>query len=432
MTEYKEIELRSEEVQEVMDQIPSWMVRWGVTILFIMILLLLIGSYFFKHPDVITTDMILTSTHPTAQVVARSSGRISKLYVADGERVTLGHSLAIIENPALTENVEKLDSLLSKTIQNPNKILQYLLPVKDLLLGEIQSSYISYLRSLQEYENYIKLNYYTKKIASNKRLKEKYHIYYANIVRQKQIIELQYKIAEQQYTRDSLLFSQQIISPSEYETSQKEWLQSRYSLEGATALIDNLKIQIGELEENLLDLELEQMEKENILIQTIQTTSEQLHNAIHSWKLNYRLTTPITGIVTFTKYWSVNQNITSGEIVFTIVPEETEELIGVALLPIQRAGKVKVGQHVIIRFINYPDQEFGTVKGKVNSISLVPNNSNYRVEIALPEGLITNYKRKLPASQDMQAVAEIVTDELRLIEQFFMPLKKILKERFEI
>ena len=40
----KEIELRSEEVQEVMGQIPAWIVRWGITILFIVVLVLLVGG----------------------------------------------------------------------------------------------------------------------------------------------------------------------------------------------------------------------------------------------------------------------------------------------------------------------------------------------------------------------------------------------------
>lgn len=430
MTEHKEIELRSEEVQEVMGQIPCWIVRWGITVLFLVVFALLIGSYFFKYPDVITTEMTLTSAHPAVQVVARASGRISKLYVTDGEKVSPGSPLAIIENPALTADVDRLDSLLQQVIQSPDRALLYLLPAGDFSLGDIQSDYIPYIRSLHEYTNYKELNYYPKKLASTRGQIEKYRVYSANLARQKQVMESQYKIAGQQYMRDSLLFSRQVISPSEHETSRKEWLQSRYSLEGADASLENLKIEIGQLEENLLDLELEQMEKETVLLQTVRTASEQLQNGIHSWNLNYRLMTPIAGHVTFTKYWNINQNITSGETVFTVVPEEKEELLGVALLPLQRSGKVKVGQRVIIRFANYPDQEFGIVNGKVTSISLVPNENNYRVEIALPEGLTTNYKNTLPVSQEMQATAEIVTEDLRLIERFFMPLKKILKEGF--
>ena len=42
--EYKEIELRSEEVQEVMSHVPVWILRWGITVLFCIVIILLIGK----------------------------------------------------------------------------------------------------------------------------------------------------------------------------------------------------------------------------------------------------------------------------------------------------------------------------------------------------------------------------------------------------
>ena len=36
------IELRSEEVQDIMGQIPSWIVRYGITILFIVVFALIV------------------------------------------------------------------------------------------------------------------------------------------------------------------------------------------------------------------------------------------------------------------------------------------------------------------------------------------------------------------------------------------------------
>ena len=107
-----------------------------------------------------------------------------------------------------------------------------------------------------------------------------------------------------------------------------------------------------------------------------------------------------------------------------------ETWIGRALLPIQRSGKVKAGQRVIVRFTNFPDQEFGVVNGRLSSVSLVPSEDNYMVEIAFPNGLTTNYRKNLPVSYEMKATAEIVTDDVRLIERFFQPLKKVLKEGF--
>lgn len=428
--ENKEIELRSEEVQEIMGQIPAWIVRWGITLLFIILLILLIGSCFFKYPDVIATQMTLTSTHPAVQVVARTTGRISKLSVVDGQRVRANEVLALIENPAAPADIDRLIALLPAAVCSADSALAAFLPARELSLGDIQSDYVNFLRSLHELENYRTLGYYPKKISSLHEQIDRYRTYQTSLQRQQSIIESQYQIAGSQYARDSLLFIRQVLAPAEHETSRSQWLESKYALENANASIDNLKIQIGQLENEVLDLELERVEKENVLSQAYDTALEQLQNALSGWELNYRLRTPVEGVVTFTKYWNANQHVLVNETVFTIVPHEADTLLGIASLPVQRSGKVKTGQRVIIRFANYPDQEFGVVNGEVGSISLVPNEDNYRVEIALPQGLETNYHRHLPVSREMQATAEIVTEDLRLIERFFMPLKKVLKEAF--
>lgn len=429
--EHKEVELRSEEVQEIMGQLPAWIIRWGITILFIVVLALVIGSCFFKYPDVIQANMTLTSYHPAAQVVARTAGKINTLYVSDQEEVKEGTRLAVIENPASTDDVFYLQQRLAKGLNNPDSALALFFPVKELSLGSIQSGYAAFLRGLHDYQNYKKLDYYPQKIASVNGQIAKYKNYYENLLQQTQLVKSQYEIAGKQYERDSLLYMRKVISASEFETSKSTFLQSRYSLEGQNASLNNLKIQIGQMEENLLDLQLQQVEKESVLLQDYRTNAEQLNNEINSWTLNYLLVSPVAGKITFNKYWTANQNVTAGESIFTIVPEEKETLIGKALLPVARSGKVKTGQRVIIRFTNYPDQEFGVVNGVVSSISLVPMEDNYMVEIGLPNGLVTNYHKTLPVSQEMQAVADIVTEDLRLIERFFMPLKKIFKEGFE-
>ena len=430
MKEGKEIELRSEEVQEVMGQIPAWIVRWGITLLFIVVLALLVGSYFFKYPDVITTEMTLTSRHPVAQIVARTSGKISKLYVTDGEKVKPGALLAIVQNPASTEDTYRLKDILLEHQAEPDRLSELLSGKAEFVLGEMQSVYVGLLTSLHECKNYRELDYYPKKIAAVRDQIDKYSVYYRNQLRQRQVVKEQYEIACKQYERDSSLFSRQVISPFEYETAKNVLLQNRYSLVGANAALENMKIEIGQLEESLLDLQLQQAEKESLLLHNYRTAMEELLNVIGSWELNYCLRSPIEGRVTFTKYWNENQFVISGEDVFSVVPEEEERLIGRASLPVQRSGKVELTQRVIVRFANFPDQEFGIVNGIVSAISMVPTEDNYMVEIAFPDGLTTNYGKNLPVSHEMKATAEIVTDDLRLIERFFQPLKKILKEGF--
>ncbi len=52
---------------------------------------------------------------------------------------------------------------------------------------------------------------------------------------------------------------------------------------------------------------------------------------------------------------------------------------GKALLPVQGSGKVKVGQRVNVRLTNFPDQEFGYLIGRVESISNIPTPEGFYV-----------------------------------------------------
>lgn len=426
----KDIELRSEEVQEVMGQIPAWIVRWGITVLFLVVIALLIGSCFFKYPDVITAQMTLTGQHPAASVVARSAGKIQDLFVRDNQPVRAGDWLAVIENHAQTEDAVYLEKALDKCGFDVDSLNAALLQYKELALGDMQTAYAGLLTALHACNNYRDINYYPQKIASIRKQIILYKTYYEKINRQKKTLTEQYALAKQQYARDSLLHSRSVISSYEHETARATLLQNRYSLEGAAASAENLKIQIGEQEQTLLDLTLEQNEKEFTLRQGLQTAREQLLNSMNEWKLRYCLIAPVGGIVTFTKYWNENQFIPSLEAAFTIVPQGENRLMGKVQIPIARSGKVKKGQRVIVRFSNFPDQEFGVVNGVVSNISLVPADDFYAADIDFPEGLKTNYGINLPVSPETQASAEIVTEELRLIERFFLPIKRVVKEGF--
>ena len=427
----KDIELRSEEVQEVMGHMPSWILRWGITLFFVIILTLLIGSFFFRYPDTITATMTLTSDNPAVQIIARANGRLTSLYIEDKQKVGSGDYLAVIENTAVTEDILQLRNTLIPIVNEPDTALLLFNAERELKLGNAQSLYTNFLRSLYDFKNYKVLNYYPQKINSLRKQISKYEVYHRNLIGQLQIQQEQYEIGKKQYDRDSILFEEGILAAADLEVTRTQLLQKRTVYEQLKASIDNLQIQIGDLEADILDYELQQAEKEKVLYQNYSVAAEQLLNEINNWELNYVLKASVSGIVSFTQIRYVNQYVTANEIVFNIVPGEKEQLIGKAMLPAQRSGKVKVGQRVIIRFTSYPDQEFGIVKGQVSSISLVPNQNNYMIEILLPDGLHTNYKKELPFSPEMEAQADIITDDLRLIERFFMPLKKIFKEGFE-
>lgn len=427
----KEIELRSEEFQEVLGSIPSWLLRRGITIIAIIVATLLIGSGLFKYPDTIVTTMTLTGTTPPTALIAKSSGRLKELKVIDKQNVKAGDYLAIIENPATTEDILRLKQYLIHPNINTDTLIT--LPAEDLNLGNIQTLYSSFYITLFDYLEFKRLNYYIQKIDFMKVRIDQYKASYKNVVYQKNIVKEQQALAKNQFSRDSVLNKKGIISQEDLESSRSKYLQGHLSLENINSTLQNTEIQITEMQEGLLDTEHQYVDKKNTFETQLKTYMAQLLAEIQLWEQTYVFITPIDGQVTFTNYWAENQNLTVGESIFNIIPNESGLLIGKASMPMTRSGKVKRGQKVNIRFANFPDNEFGIVKGFVKNISMVPSQSsedqsNYIVEIELPDGLMTTYKKKLPYQPEMRAQADIITEDISLLERFFMPLRKIWAE----
>ena len=63
---------------------------------------------------------------------------------------------------------------------------------------------------------------------------------------------------------------------------------------------------------------------------------------------------------------------------------------------------------------------------ELHSISEVPD-SFYTGTIVLNDSLVTNYGKNLPFKQNMQGLAEIITEDLSLAERLLFPLKEVFK-----
>jgi len=430
-----EIELRSEEFQEVLGSVPPWILRWGITVLAVVVVILLIGSAVVKYPDVISAQITLTGSTPPATLVAHASGKIKELYVKDNQEVKTGEYLAVIDNSANTEDILFLKNYLDSLPLNPIKGTLLNSPFRGLGggFGSLQQLYTSFYTTLFEYTEYQRLLYYPQKKKMTLERIAQYEKQYQTLLNQQRITEEQFVIVQKQYSRDSLLHTRGVIADQDLETTKNTFLQSLASRENMHSSLQNMQIQIGQLKESLLDTEEQGTEKLNSLQTQLQSLVSQLKTGIEDWELNYVLQAPIDGKITFTSYWVENQNVTAGGAVFTIIPNGIIPMIGKALLPVARSGKVKQGQKVNIRLQNFPENEYGILRGTVKNISLVPVQTGeaaayYSVEISLSNGLITTYKKELPYLSDMQGQADIITEDISLLERFFLPMKKILKE----
>ena len=425
--------LRSEEVQEIMSDIPGSILRWGISVIMVILVILFVGSYFFKYPDVITAELTVNAENPPAVIKARATGKIVALFVENQQEVASDMPLAVIENPAGYEDMHRLDSCLNGWNPERSSIQEGMKLFGDTLLrlGPVQAAYADFVTALQDYSRYLTLSYYQQKIGiQNNQLKSrKYH--QLEMMQQRQLLKMQLANTVAVFRRDSLLYLKGVTSEEDFEASRSDLLKIRQSVSALSGSIKEAEIEVSQISESMLDLEQEDREHESLYIQNLRNAYQQVVTDIKTWEQDYLLISPIRGTVNLMGNWSINQNIELGETIFTVLPAKLSVSIGKAMVPTQGSGKVKVGQKAHVHLTNYPDQEFGFIEGTVRSLSEVPlPDGCYVAEIVFPNGLNTTYSVAIPATGTLSGYAEIITEDIRLLERIIMPVRRLAKKHF--
>lgn len=427
--EHNTFELRSEEVQDILTKVPHWMIRWGTVLIFAIILLLFFVSWFIKYPDVVNTEIVITTNIPPEKIVSKSSGRIEAILVKDKTIVSKNTTLAIIENTANYKDVFLLKSIMDNyNINDPKKEFPFA-QLKNTQLGEIESAYAVFQKDYQAQE----LNHDLQPFAIENRaqvsekiqIKERLDI----LQQQKVINESELQLQKNEVARFEVLFAKGIISAQEMEAKKLNFLQAQKNYRSLLASISQLKSSLIDNTKSSQNSQINSTKEEVNLGRNMAQSFYQLKKVIKDWELTYTLKSSISGTVTFLQVWTENQTINAGDNVFSIIPDAKNGFIGKVKAPALNSGKIKVGQRVNIRLANFPDREFGVLKGKIRNISLVPDkDGNILLDVELPNGLETSYKKQIVFQQEMKGSAEIVTEDLRLIERILYQFKSIFEQ----
>lgn len=390
--------------------------------------LIIILSWFIRYPDIVQTKIIITTQIPPEKLVANTTGKIEHIFVSDKSAIAKYTPLAIIENPANYKDVYELKSLI-KTVDTNNSDFEF--PIENtsaLQLGTVESAYANFEKSYLEYSLNKNLKpYLIDKQAQNfEQIQQESRLQL--LLEQKEIAvkELTYKQTE--LDRHKRLYDKGVIPAQEWESKNVEYLQQEKNINSLTSQITTIRSSLNDLNKNKKTTLLSESKDQLTLKRNVILSINQLKKVISDWELTYVIQASIEGKVTFLQIWKEHQNITAGDNVFVIIPENSNNFIGKVKAVALNSGKIKEGQNVNIRLANYPDREFGIVEGKVKSVSLIPDKeNNLLVDIDLPKGLKTSYNKELPFQQEMSGTADIITEDLRLIERLLYQFRDLFK-----
>jgi hypothetical protein len=425
MPSENKIELRSEEVQEILTRIPNWMIRWGTIVVSTVIFMLLFATWFIKYPDIVSAPIVITTNIPPEKVIAKTTGKIETILVQDKAMVFENTPLAIIQNTANYPDVFLLKKLLEKHTNGTNFDFKLLSTAQ---LGDIESAYAEFHAAYLANELNNDLQPY--KIEGNAQNSESVQISarLAILQQQKNLNENELLLQKSDVNRYETLFNKGVISAQDFENRKLGYLQAEKSYRGLLSTISQLKSNLIDNTKNSKSTRINET-KEEVNLESNKTQAfYQLKKVIKDWELAYVLQSSITGKVSFLQIWTANQTITSGDAIFAVIPTLEKGYIGKLKAPALNSGKIQVGQEVNIRLTNFPDSQYGMLNGKIKNISLTPDKEgNLWVDVILPKKLETSYHKTIPFQQEMSGSAEIVTEDLRLTERLLYQFRDVFR-----
>ena len=411
-----EIELRSEEVQELLGTPPPWLIRWGLLFVLILLIVVVWLLYWLPYPETVDTTIRIKREIPAEEVIAPEGGTISNILVTSEDTVEAGQTLIVFKSLAEFSDVHYLDDLLgSVQVNQDSSLLNFTIP-SDLILGSLKTDVYRFNERQQ----------------GARTLRE-------GRIRQMSIDEIRQEIRQEEQairqdnrTRDVTFEALQLRKDelSRLRNLDQQGLLGDYS---RVRSAERLKV---EAERSLQDIDTsikahqanirllrKQMERTETISQTsaanatdaLRDAFDQLKTAVNQWRRNNLLVASINGVVILDDIQEL-QYVRAGERVAVVVPSSVSSLIGKTELNLDESGQVEVGQKVVIDFYSFPAQQFGAVEGVVTFKSKIPTQEDkLPIEVRFPNGLVTSSGRSLEVGQDMAGDMSIIIQEKRLI-----------------
>lgn len=306
---------RSEEVSDIIDRMPTAFSKWVAAAIIVFSILLFVFGWLIKYPDVVTGQIKINSNMSPVKLPAHVSGKINILGFKAQDTVKEGEYIAVIQNSANTDDVQKIASLMNQFDPNESGTFKHtvtLFPEK-VSLGELNMKYYSFLSSLKSIIDYSDDNVYEQQqisLVDGIKWREKILNETKNAL---SISTENLEISEKWLDKYSSL-NKDLVSTYEFEIdrSRIELLSARQNNQNLVKEIASVEMQITESENKLSQLSVERREKERQLHLDLFASYHELNDQIKQCEQTYVLKAPFDGQVEFLKFWANDQLLLIG------------------------------------------------------------------------------------------------------------------------
>lgn len=368
-------------------------------------------------------------------------GIIKEIYVQEGQEVKRGELLLELDSTikeADTQAIIKTLSLhkLEKRVTE-GEIIGGAISLEDLLR---EYSELDKQKILSEYRYYLSREKNYTGMSDEVRLnilqaKSQLMISESNLLKTRSQRELLSK-EEENYR-----YLKEIGGIKEVDWLKKETELNivKHELNTRTYEVESRKTEILELEKQLENIALKRnMELSDKIVdleKAILSLETDLIKISKGFDLK-KLYSPVDGSINEIMMSTIGGVIDSGELLMTIVPDDTPLVIEMLVLN-KDIGFIRKDQKVEVKLDTFPFQRYGTIEGIVEKISPDAFHDEvmglvYRVMVSPKENNIIHEGKTITLVSGMTLTGEIKTGKRRIIEFFLSPLMKHTDESLKV
>lgn len=345
----------------------------------------------------------IVPTNGLSLIRADQGGRLTQVFVSEGDRVEVGTALFESRVDVETQSGFIGEQRLAST---------------DVRLSELQEQ-------LQNIKN--------RYVEERKRLgaqKKNFERELEGLIRRRALQKRAVDLAESQLVKFERLTQQEATSQLELDNARSNDINQRISLENVDQQIVSREGGIAEVKFALAGLRgAEERELSQLRVQIGQL--EESRTSIEA-SSRYLVRSPIAGTVTALQGFA-GQSVAPNAPIVMIVPQDSG-LQATLLAPSRSAGFLEPGQDVNLLVDAFPYQKFGVQKGTIKEISATPyrpgeldapipyEQSVFRVIVDLEKQTVSAYGNEVELKTGMTLQGDLITDRRTLMQWMLDPL----------
>jgi HlyD family secretion protein len=415
--DFKNSSRHSDDVQDIINSVPTWVLRWGITVFFSILVLVVGLSALVHYPDIVKATLTIESPNSPKPVISKVSGKLIKILVAENELVTIGHPLAYLESTASHEKVlallNNLKTLRGGVLNNEPVNNIPFNQSDNVQFGEIQSAYQIF---------YVEFLAYKSSVGNGFLLRKKGYLQkdLGLLSKQQQQLDSEKNIeikdlalAADEYGMHKKLAQEKVETPAELRQEESKYLAKKSPLVQTESAIITGSDNYAAKQKEILELDNQVQEEKGKFLQAINS----LLSVAQDWKSKYVLSASQAGKLSFAGVIQENQILTAGQEVFYINPGN-EQFFGEMAIPQNGIGKVKEGEEVLVKLRSYPFEEYGMIRGRIKQIADVPyRDSVFIAHVAFQQKNTSDMNKTLHIKPGMKADGEIITQDATILQR---------------